>query len=100
MTTETASAVTLPGGEMLAWSDRTDPADDGPLARGWPPAWCRPARVLLAGPHGPAVLDALAHTRLTCLLRGYPDATAVADGWTGSWCPACGACPLARSTTW
>uniref|UniRef100_UPI0035A08AA9 hypothetical protein n=1 Tax=Verrucosispora sioxanthis TaxID=2499994 RepID=UPI0035A08AA9 len=71
MTTETASAVTLPGGEMLAWSDRTDPADDGPLA-------ALAARLVPAGPHGPAVLDALAHTRLTCLLRGYPDATAVA----------------------
>ncbi|WBB46707.1 class I SAM-dependent methyltransferase [Verrucosispora sp. WMMA2044] len=78
MTTETASAVTLPGGEMLAWSDRTDPADDGPLAALAARLVPAGARVLLAGPHGPAVLDALAHTRLTCLLRGYPDATAVA----------------------
>ncbi|MCZ7419940.1 class I SAM-dependent methyltransferase [Verrucosispora sp. WMMA2121] len=78
MTTETASAVTLPGGEMLAWSDRTDPADDGPLAALVARLVPAGARVLLAGPHGPALLDALAHTRLTCLLRGYPDATAVA----------------------
>ncbi|WBB89519.1 class I SAM-dependent methyltransferase [Verrucosispora sp. WMMC514] len=78
MTTETASAVTLPGGEMLAWSDRTDPADDGPLAALVARLVPAGARVLLAGPHGPALLDALARTRLTCLLRGYPDATAVA----------------------
>ncbi|MBQ1024100.1 class I SAM-dependent methyltransferase [Micromonospora sp. C95] len=78
MTTETASAVTLPGGEMLAWSDRTDSAADGPLAGLVARLVPAGARVLLAGPHGPALLDALAHTRLTCLLRGYPDAAVVA----------------------
>ncbi|MFB9849444.1 class I SAM-dependent methyltransferase [Micromonospora andamanensis] len=78
MTTETASAVTLPGGEMLAWSDRTDPAGDGPLAALAARLVPAGARVLLAGPHGPALLDALAHARLTCLLRGYPDAAVVA----------------------
>ncbi|MEV2238238.1 class I SAM-dependent methyltransferase [Micromonospora sp. NPDC049891] len=78
MTTETASAVTLPGGEMLAWSDRTDSAGDGPLATLAARLVPAGARVLLAGPHGPALLDALAHARLTCLLRGYPDAAVVA----------------------
>ncbi|WBB52034.1 class I SAM-dependent methyltransferase [Verrucosispora sp. WMMD573] len=79
MTTETASAVTLPGGEMLAWSDRTDPAGDGPLAALAARLVPAGARVLLAGPHGPALLDALAHARITCLLRGYPDAAVLAD---------------------
>ncbi|MFF5214498.1 class I SAM-dependent methyltransferase [Micromonospora sp. NPDC000442] len=79
MTTETASAVTLPGGEMLAWSDRTDSAGDGPLAALAARLVPAGARVLLAGPHGPALLDALAHARLTCLLRGYPDAAVLAD---------------------
>ncbi|MFY1701354.1 class I SAM-dependent methyltransferase [Micromonospora sp. WMMA1923] len=36
------------------------------------------ARVLLAGPHDPALLDRLAHAEVTCLLRGEPDGTAVA----------------------
>ncbi|MBQ1048052.1 class I SAM-dependent methyltransferase [Micromonospora sp. C51] len=79
MTTETASAVTLPGGEMLAWSDRTDETGDGALAALAARLVPTGARVLLAGPHGPALLDALAHARITCLLRGYPDAAVLAD---------------------
>ncbi|MDG4758974.1 class I SAM-dependent methyltransferase [Micromonospora sp. WMMD710] len=82
MTTETAPAgrITLPGGEMLAWSDlpRERLADGGPLAtlaaRIVPPG----ARVLLAGPHDPALLDRLAHAEVTCLLRSHPDAVALA----------------------
>ncbi|GAA2186333.1 class I SAM-dependent methyltransferase [Micromonospora lupini] len=83
MTTETAPAgrITLPGGEMLAWSDlpKERLADGGPLAalaaRIVPPG----ARVLLAGPHDPALLDRLAHAEVTCLLRSHPDAVALAQ---------------------
>ncbi|MFC0509132.1 class I SAM-dependent methyltransferase [Micromonospora costi] len=83
MTTETAPAdrIELPGGEMLTWSDLPEKrlADGGPLAalaaRIAPPG----SRVLLAGPHDPALLDRLAHAEVTCLLRSYPDAVALAD---------------------
>lgn len=37
------------------------------------------ARVLLAGPHDPALLDRLAHAEVTCLLRSHPDAVALAQ---------------------
>ncbi|MFI7550987.1 class I SAM-dependent methyltransferase [Micromonospora sediminimaris] len=79
MTTETVSAVALPGGEMLAWSDRTDETGDGALAALAARLVPAGARVLLAGPHGPALLDVLTHARITCLLRGYPDAAVLAD---------------------
>ncbi|MEU8283108.1 class I SAM-dependent methyltransferase [Micromonospora sp. NPDC048905] len=83
MTTETAPAgrITLPGGEMLAWSDLPQQrlADGGPLAalaaRLVPPG----ARVLVAGPHDPALLDQLGHAEVTCLLRSHPDAVALAQ---------------------
>ncbi|RAO05783.1 class I SAM-dependent methyltransferase [Micromonospora noduli] len=82
MTTETAPAdrITLPGGEMLAWSDLPQErlANGGPLAalaaRLVPPG----ARVLVAGPHDPALLDQLTHAEVTCLLRSHPDAVALA----------------------
>ncbi|WP_330440776.1 class I SAM-dependent methyltransferase [Micromonospora sp. NBC_00821] len=82
MTTETAPVdrITLPGGEMLAWSDLPQErlADGGPLAalaaRLVPPG----ARVLVAGPHDPALLDQLTHAEVTCLLRSHPDAVALA----------------------
>ncbi|MDG4798772.1 class I SAM-dependent methyltransferase [Micromonospora sp. WMMD1082] len=63
---------------MLAWSDQRDGAGNGPLAALAAHLVPDGARVLLAGPHDPALLDALAHARLTCLLRGYPDAAAIA----------------------
>jgi hypothetical protein len=83
LTTETAPAerVALPGGEMLAWSDLRDDRVDGggPLAvlaaRVVPPG----ARVLLAGPHDPALLDRLAHAEVTCLLRSCPDGMALTE---------------------
>ncbi|MBM7493590.1 SAM-dependent methyltransferase [Micromonospora luteifusca] len=83
MTTETAPAgrITLPGGEMLAWSDLPQQrlADGGPVAalaaRLVPPG----ARVLVAGPHDPALLDQLGHAEVTCLLRSHPDAVALAQ---------------------
>ncbi|SCL32530.1 hypothetical protein GA0070616_4488 [Micromonospora nigra] len=81
MTTETAPALTLPGGEMLAWSDLPTErlADGGPLAALAARLAPAGARVLLAGPHDPALLDALAHAQVTCLLRSHPDAVALAD---------------------
>ncbi|MFF5177936.1 class I SAM-dependent methyltransferase [Micromonospora sp. NPDC000316] len=66
---------------MLAWSDLPpEPlADGGPLAtlaaRIVPPG----GRVLLAGPHDPALLDRLAHAEVTCLLRSHRDAVALAQ---------------------
>ncbi|MFI9644242.1 class I SAM-dependent methyltransferase [Micromonospora sp. NPDC051925] len=81
MTTGTAAPVVLPGGEMLAWSDlpKRRLAAGGPLgalaARVVPAG----ARVLLAGPHDPALLDRLGHAEVTCLLRSHPDAVALAD---------------------
>ncbi|MEU8129405.1 class I SAM-dependent methyltransferase [Micromonospora sp. NPDC049049] len=83
MTTEAAPAdrITLPGGEMLAWSDLPQErlANGGPLAALAallvPPG----ARVLVAGPHDPALLDQLTHAEVTCLLRSHPDAVALAD---------------------
>lgn len=83
MTTDTARAhrITLPGGEMLAWSDlRTDaPAGGGPLAALAARVVPAGARVLLAGPHEPAFLDRLAHAEVTCLLRSHLDGVALAD---------------------
>ncbi|MFE9194077.1 class I SAM-dependent methyltransferase [Micromonospora sp. NPDC007208] len=82
MTTETAPAdrITLPGGEMLAWSDLPQErlADGGPLAALAARLVPSGARVLLAGPHDPALLDQLAHAEVTCLLRSHPDAVALA----------------------
>ncbi|MEV4498242.1 class I SAM-dependent methyltransferase [Micromonospora arborensis] len=66
---------------MLAWSDLPQErlADGGPVAalaaRLVPPG----ARVLVAGPHDPALLDQLGHAEVTCLLRSHPDAVALAQ---------------------
>ncbi|WP_410812049.1 class I SAM-dependent methyltransferase [Micromonospora sp. 067-2] len=83
MTTETASAgrISLPGGEMLAWSDLPTQrlADGGPLAALAARIVPAGARVLLAGPHEPALLNRLAHAEVTCLLRSHPDAVALAQ---------------------
>ncbi|MFC5923467.1 class I SAM-dependent methyltransferase [Micromonospora vulcania] len=83
MTTETAPAgrITLPGGEMLAWSDLPQErlADGGPLAALAARIVPAGARVLLAGPHDPALLDRLAHAEVTCLLRSHLDAVALAQ---------------------
>ncbi|MGW0213479.1 class I SAM-dependent methyltransferase [Micromonospora chokoriensis] len=82
MTTETAAAgrITLPGGEMLAWSDLPQQrlAEGGPLAALAARLVPSGARVLLAGPHDPALLDQLGHAEVTCLLRSHPDAVALA----------------------
>ncbi|MFG3707834.1 class I SAM-dependent methyltransferase [Micromonospora sp. NPDC047670] len=81
MTTETAPRIALPGGEMLAWSDLPEErlADGGPLAALAAHVVPAGARVLLAGPHDPALLDRLAHAEVTCLLRSHPDGVALAD---------------------
>ncbi|NES15537.1 MULTISPECIES: class I SAM-dependent methyltransferase [Micromonospora] len=83
MTTDTAAGdrISLPGGEMLAWSDlRTGgPAGGGPLAVLAARVVPAGARVLLAGPHEPAFLDRLAHAEVTCLLRSHLDGVALAD---------------------
>jgi SAM-dependent methyltransferase len=83
LTTETAPAerVELPGGEMLAWSDlREDRVDGGgPLAVLAARVVPRGARVLLAGPHDPALLDRLAHAEVTCLMRSCPDGVALTE---------------------
>ncbi|MGC4767509.1 class I SAM-dependent methyltransferase [Micromonospora sp. DT44] len=83
MTTETAPAgrISLPGGEMPAWSDlpKERSADGGPLAALAARVVPSGARVLLAGPHDPALLDRLAHAEVTCLLRSHPDAVVLAQ---------------------
>ena len=88
---------------MLAWSDLPQQrlADGGPLAalaaRLVPPG----ARVLVAGPHDPALLDQLGHAEVTCLLRSHPDAVALAHRAArrggGRRRPGC---PTTRRTTW
>ncbi|MFG3700128.1 class I SAM-dependent methyltransferase [Micromonospora sp. NPDC047620] len=81
MTTETAPRIALPGGEMLAWSDLPAErlAEGGPLAALAARVVPAGARVLLAGPHDPALLDRLAHAEVTCLLRSHPDGVALAE---------------------
>ncbi|MEV0806028.1 class I SAM-dependent methyltransferase [Micromonospora sp. NPDC050200] len=81
MTTETAARIALPGGEMLAWSDLPEQRlpDGGPLAALAARVVPAGARVLLAGPHDPALLTRLAHAEVTCLLRSHPDGVALAD---------------------
>ncbi|RIV39681.1 class I SAM-dependent methyltransferase [Micromonospora radicis] len=78
MTTETAPNVALPGGEMPGWSDRPDEGGNAPLAELVARLAPAGARVLLAGPPDPALLDVLGPARVTCLVRGYPDAAALA----------------------
>ncbi|ASW55316.1 hypothetical protein [Plantactinospora sp. KBS50] len=73
--------VRLIGGEMLNWSDLDGRHGPGPvrgaalspllaLARG---------RTLVAGPHHPDLLDGLPDGDLTLLVRGVPDADALAE---------------------
>ncbi|WP_050580972.1 hypothetical protein [Salinispora cortesiana] len=75
----------LPGGEMLAWSDlRTEePTDGGPLGALGARVVPAGARVLLAGPHAPGLLDRLAHAEVTCLLRSHLDGVALAEHAAG-----------------
>ncbi|MEV4478341.1 class I SAM-dependent methyltransferase [Micromonospora coxensis] len=66
---------------MLAWSDLPEQrlAEGGPLGALLARVVPAGARVLLAGPHDPALLDRLAHAEVTCLLRSHPDGVALAE---------------------
>ena len=72
--------VQLIGGEMLHWSDLS--GEHGPAPAGGPIV--RPllagvtGRVLVAGPHDPALLDALGAAEITVLVRGVADAESYA----------------------
>ena len=84
---------TLIGGEMLLWSDLD--GTHGPAPAGGPALRSLVSRVsgrtLVAGPHDPALIDALPVTDLTVLVRGVADAEALTaryadrDGVT-VWC--------------
>jgi len=73
-----ADTPTLLGAEMLEWSDASagSPVLAELLRRTIPQG----ARVLVAGPHDADLIDAVAArtTALTCVLRGLPDAVALA----------------------
>ncbi|MEU0567746.1 hypothetical protein ABZ297_20480 [Nonomuraea sp. NPDC005983] len=79
---EAPENVRLIGGEMLLWSDASCATDWGDaaleLVRRLLPAG---GRVLLAGPHPPALVDEVAAHAATVatLLRSYPDACALAE---------------------
>ncbi len=81
MSTDTSTRIALPGGEMLAWSDLTGRRlpGGGPLAALAARVTPAGARVLLAGPHDPELVDRLAHADVTCLLRSWPDGSALAE---------------------
>ncbi|MFI7431960.1 class I SAM-dependent methyltransferase [Micromonospora haikouensis] len=66
---------------MLAWSDLTGRRlpGGGPLAALAARVTPAGARVLLAGPHDPELVDRLAHADVTCLLRSWPDGSALAE---------------------
>ncbi|MFF5297342.1 hypothetical protein [Paractinoplanes globisporus] len=72
--------VQLIGGEMLQWSDLS--GTHGPLPAGGPALLPLPAgtggRTLVAGPHDPALIDAVPADQVTVLVRGVADAEALA----------------------
>ncbi|MEV2238969.1 hypothetical protein [Micromonospora sp. NPDC049891] len=74
------AAVHLLGGEMLAWSDLDRAHGPGPVRGPGLAALLTVAsgRTLVAGPHDPRLLDALPSADLTVLVRGLPDAEALA----------------------
>jgi len=70
----------LIGGEMSVWSDLDGthgpaPAGDPSL---FPLAGVVSGRTLVAGPHDPALIDAIPAGEITLLVRGVPDAEALA----------------------
>ncbi|BCJ44013.1 hypothetical protein GCM10010168_68160 [Actinoplanes ianthinogenes] len=68
--------IQLIGGEMPDYAEQLPPAG-GPLLRHLVEHLPTGARVLLAGPHDPGLVAALAPGReLTCLVRSHPDALA------------------------
>jgi hypothetical protein len=78
---ETTNTPRLIGGEMLLWSDLSGEHGPGPVsgAAVTPLLAAARGRVLVAGPHDPALLDALpSGTDVTVLVRGVPDAEQLA----------------------
>lgn len=75
----------LIGGEMLWWSDLDGQHGPGPSRGAALAALAKTARgrTLVAGPHDPALIDALAVEDLTLLVRGVPDAEALANRYAG-----------------
>ncbi|MFI7548673.1 hypothetical protein ACIBQ2_02900 [Micromonospora sediminimaris] len=75
------SEVHLLGGEMLGWSDLDGAHGPGPVRGPGLAALLSVAsgRTLVVGPHDPRLLDALPSADLTVLVRGLPDAEALAD---------------------
>ncbi|MBX7264958.1 hypothetical protein KIF24_02060 [Micromonospora sp. Llam7] len=73
-------SVQLLGGEMLAWSDLDGMHGTGPVRGPGLAALLTAAsgRTLVVGPHHPELLDALPPADLTVLVRGLPDAEALA----------------------
>jgi hypothetical protein len=68
--------IQLIGGEMPEYAEQLPPAG-GRLARHLAERLPGGTRILLAGPHDPALIAALASGReVTCLLRSHPDALA------------------------
>ena len=82
----------LIGGEMATWSDRRPdarPPAGGPVLAELVGRLARSmgGRVLVAGPHEDALVDAVAaHASVTCLLRSQPDAAAMAARGVGTLC--------------
>jgi hypothetical protein len=69
--------VRIIGGEMASWSDldgSAGPVRGGALA---PVAAAATGRTLVAGPHHPDLIDAVAADDVTLLVRGVPDAEAL-----------------------
>jgi hypothetical protein len=73
--------IQLIGGEMTHWSDLS--GGHGPAPAGGPavPHLLAAARgrTLVAGPHDPALIDALPVSQITLLVRGVDDATSLAS---------------------
>jgi hypothetical protein len=72
--------ITLIGGEMPTWSDLDGTHGPGPVrgAALAPLLATATGKTLVAGPHDPALIDALPVTDLTLVVRGVPDAQALA----------------------
>ncbi|GIM91200.1 hypothetical protein [Paractinoplanes toevensis] len=70
----------LIGGEMTAWSDLDGNHGPAPAAGAeWGPLLgTATGHTLVAGPHAPALIDAIPAGQLTLLVRGVPDAESLA----------------------
>lgn len=93
-TTRVVDKLRLIGGEMPAWSDRTPdarPPAGGPVMADLVGRFgrCLPAggSVLVVGPHNDTLIDALGrYATVTCLVRGQPDAQALAARGVSTLC--------------